>query len=301
MSISGVTLDIMVPYYQGGDYLASCLRSLAAMRGDDFSVTIVDDAGPSNDAARILRGTVPPPYSSRFRVVRNPERRGIAGNFTRCIELAEAPFVAVVGYDDVVLPGFAQSVIAASERWPSASIWQCRVGVIDQNGRHAWPVADQVKDFLRPAGDGTLAGEALAASLLHGDWLYFPSLVWRTAEIAQYPFDEGLGVTMDLEVLLQMAFDGAELAYFGQAPLFHYRRHTASASGVGAVDGSRFVEERELFHRWARKASDRGWKKARSAAMWHVTSRLHAVSQLPGVRSSQLARQVLRHTFGTFP
>lgn len=301
MSITPYELDVMVPYYQGGHYLASCMRSLAMMRGDGFTVTVVDDAGPGDDAARVVRECVPPQLSHRFRVIRNEERRGIAGNFTRCIELADGPLVAVVGYDDVVLPGFAEGVIAASRRWPSASVWQCRVGVIDGDGRHAWPLADKVKDILRPPGDGVLAGEELAASLLHGDWLYFPSLVWRTADIACYPFNEDLGVAMDLEVLLQMAFDGAELAYFGQVPLFHYRRHTASASGVGAVDGSRFVEERELFQRWARMASDRGWKKAHRAATWHVTSRLHAVSQLPGVRSSQLARQVLRHTFGTFP
>ncbi len=63
---------------------------------------------------------------------------------------------------------------------------------------------------------------------------------------------------------------------------FQYRRHEASVSSVGAAQATRFVEERNYFMDVADRMRAQGWDRAARAAHNHVSSRLHALTMLPG-------------------
>ena len=94
-----------------------------------------------------------------------------------------------LGCDDLLLPDFVATVRAAHERFPDAAIIQPGVRVIDDEGRPTDTLADRVKRAIRPrAAEPTVfGGEPLVTSLLHGDWLYWPSLVFRTDAVRGPP------------------------------------------------------------------------------------------------------------------
>lgn len=290
------TVDLMLPYWGEPEYLRETVRSVLAQTDPAWRLTVVDDAYPDPWAGAWLASL----GDDRVRYVRNPENRGIQAVFRQCVELAEHELVAVPGSDDVLLPNYVAVVRAAHARFPHADIIQPGVRVIDEHGAVARPLADEVKQRLvRPRGTGTrvLSGEPLATSLLHGDWLYWPSLVFRRETVRATPFRPGLPIILDLALVLDMVLAGSELVV-EPAECFAYRRHSASASSVKLLDGSRFAGEREYFDLAARLMAERGWRRAARAARTHVTSRLYALTLLPTAlrhRDGAALRTLLRH------
>ncbi len=286
----------MVPYWGDPEYLRETVRSVLAQTSPDWRLTVIDDANPDPWAGEWIASL----GDDRIAYRRNGTNRGINAVFRQCVELAGAELVAVPGSDDVLLPDYVAVVTEAHRRFPRADIIQPGVRVIDEDGRPAQPLADRVKqDLVRPRGAGTrvLSGEPLATSLLHGDWLYWPSLVFRREAVQRTPFRPGLPIILDLALVLDMVLAGSQLVVEPRE-CFAYRRHRASASSVKLLDGSRFEGEREYFALAARLMSERGWPRAARAARAHVTSRLYAATLLPTalrVRDRAALGTLLRH------
>jgi glycosyltransferase involved in cell wall biosynthesis len=297
---SGPVVDLMLPYWGEPEYLRATVRSVLEQTDPAWRLTVVDDANPDPWAGEWIASL----GDDRVRYLRNPENRGISAVFRHCVELAEHDLVAVPGSDDVLLPDYVAVVRAAHARFPGADIIQPGVRVIDERGTEVHPLADVVKQRLvRPRGTGTrvLSGEPLAASLLHGDWLYWPSLVFRREAVQATEFRPGLPIILDLALVLDMLLAGSQLVV-EPTECFAYRRHSASASSVKLLDGSRFAGEREYFDLAARLMADRGWPRAARAARLHVTSRLYALTLLPAalrLRDGRALRTLLRHAVGS--
>jgi glycosyltransferase involved in cell wall biosynthesis len=293
-------IDLLVPYWGDPEYLRQTVRSVLAQTSDDWRLVVVDDANPDPWAGEWLASL----GDDRITYHRNPENRGIAEVFRQCVALAEADLLAVPGSDDLLDPRFVEVVLAAHRRFPHADIIQPGVRVVDEHGNPSSPLADTVKQrLIRPRGTGTrvLAGEPLATSLLHGDWLYWPSLVFRREAVQRTPFRPGLPIILDLALVLDMLLAGSELVV-EPTECFAYRRHSESASSVKLLDGSRFAGEREYFALAARLMAERGWRRAAWAARLHVTSRLYALTLLPAalrLRDARSVRTLLRHALGS--
>jgi hypothetical protein len=145
-----------------------------------------------------------------------------------------------------------------------------------------------------------LGGEELAASLLRGNWLYFPSIAWRSAAVREVGFRDGLEVVQDLALVLDLVERGARLVVDPEV-CFSYRRHRASCSSWRALDGSRFIEERSFFLDEAVRMQTCGWHQAARSARRHTSSRLNALTLLPmalGKRHRSGIRVLARHAFG---
>lgn len=164
------------------------------------------------------------------------------------------------------------------------------VTVIGPAGSRSTPLADRMKHALAPRRERLLGGDRLAASLLIGNWLYFPAISWRTDVLREKSFRQDMQTALDLDLELRIIFDGGRLAW-SHVPAFHYRRHDASASSLTALSGDRFDEERCVFS-WARtRARELGWRRSALAARVQPTSRLHravalASAALSGTRTS---------------
>ncbi|HEX5729228.1 MAG TPA: glycosyltransferase family 2 protein, partial [Microbacterium sp.] len=127
-----------------------------------------------------------------------------------------------------------------------------------------------------------LTGERMATSLIRGDWLYWPSLVFRTETLQRIDFREGLPIIQDLALLMDVAFEGGTLAY-NPTLAFSYRRHGGSASQKTLLDGRRFRDERTYYAEARRLADAHGWARTSRTARARVMSRLHAITELPKV------------------
>jgi glycosyltransferase involved in cell wall biosynthesis len=274
-------LHITMPYYGDVAYLQLAVRSVLDQADDRWRLTVVDD-GKAEGVPEWFESLAHP----QVRYLRNEHNLGVTGNFQRCIDLAVeagAEFMVIMGCDDVMLPNYVGAVMGLIERHPNGTIFQQGVEVIDGAGARTRTLVDVAKKRLyAPRIDGTLvmSGEDLAISLLRGDWLYFPSLCWRTSAISAIGFDTRLNVIQDLDVILRMVERGAELVV-GTEVCFQYRRHAVSKSSADAANGSRFVEAREFFFGVADRLEARGWPRAAGVARRHLSSRLHALTMLP--------------------
>ncbi|MEQ3551216.1 glycosyltransferase [Pseudonocardia nematodicida] len=287
------TVDVMLPFYGDPDLLRRAVRSVLDQHRTDWRLTVVDDGYPDD--------TIEPWFAAldddRVRYRRNPRRLGAQPNNRFCIEAVELPYFVMMGADDLMRTDYLDTVLALHEQHPEAAVVQPGVEIMDEADRPVRPLADRVKAVLAPSGTGPreLSGEPLAVSLLRGNWLYNPSLCWRTDALKAGGIPESADV-FDLALPIEVIASGGSIVVDDHV-CFRYRRHRSSDSGSGATAGNRFAEERRYFAAEAARMAARGWPRAARAARRHVSSRLNAAVQLPGaaLRRDTAALRALAH------
>ncbi|WP_183086225.1 glycosyltransferase [Mycetocola tolaasinivorans] len=294
-------LDIMLPFYGRFDHLKAAVESIQAQTDPNWRLVIIDDQYPDPEPGEWAAAIAA--EDSRIEYRRNEKNLRISGNFNESIRLMNAEHAIIMGCDDVLLPEYVTHVRTLIAAHPEAALIQPGVSIIDADGTAVSPLADRIKYRLRPAGTGTrvASGEELVTGLLRGNWLYFPSLVWRVDELKKRSFRTDYEVVEDLVMILEILEAGGTLLIDEDPIVFHYRRHATSVSSKRGPDGKKFVEERELFHDAAIRAEALGWKRARRTAKIRFTSRANALTELPGAirfGSRDAVRSLLRHVFG---
>ncbi|HVV14492.1 glycosyltransferase [Amycolatopsis sp.] len=291
-------VDILIPYYGDEELLRVAVSSVLEQDDPRWRLTVVDDCDVPG-VADWFAGL----GDDRVRYLRNPENLGVTGNFNRCLELIEQELVVLMGCDDRLLSNYVCTVLAAHEAVPEAGIIQPGVRLIDGEGHPTRTLVDEAKRRVyapKVRGKLLMSGEQLALSLVRGDWLYFPSLCWTASSLKQVRFREDLRVIQDLALMLELVIRGESLLV-DETVCFEYRRHAASESSATAQSGSRFVEAGRFFAETAERLREHGWTRAARAARRHVSSRLFALTLLPGTllaRERESAKALARHAFG---
>ncbi|MGV8896769.1 MAG: glycosyltransferase family 2 protein [Rhodoglobus sp.] len=291
-----MTIDIMMPFYGDVAQFMLAVESVRRQQGS-WRLVIIDDVYPDPKPQQYVASLDDP----RIVYVRNETNLGISGNFQRSIDLAEAPYTVIMGCDDIMLPGYVSRLDALIAQFPDAAYVQPGVATIDDNGVRSSPLGDRVKALFRPKGAHPvqLSGEALATSLLHGNWTYFPSLCWRTDALVTHGFRKEFGIVLDLAMQLAIIENGGALVLDDEV-VFEYRRHSASASSWAGSGSVRFAEEKALFLQSATAMKQKGWDRAARAARAHITSRLNALTQIPAAilgRDTTALRSLSSHAF----
>lgn len=290
----------MLPFYGDVGLLQATVGSVIAQEDPNWRLTVVDDHYPDPTVATWFADL----GDNRVRYLRNETNLGINRNFQRCVDLVEADRAVLLGCDDLLLPNYVAVIRRLHAAHPDAGIIQPGVEVIDSQGRPTRTLVDEAKRRLyAPRFSGTLelGGEDLAVSLLRGNWLYFPSLAWRSKALQGTGFRDGLATIQDLALVIDLLQAGETMVVDDEV-CFQYRRHLASVSSSRAVAGSRFQEERTYFAEVADRLRDQGWNRAAQTARLHLSSRLHALTLLPraiGTGNRDGVRTLGRHAFGS--
>lgn len=293
-----VTFDFMLPYYGDVRLMQDAVRSVLAQTDRDFRLVVIDD-GKEPD----VPGWFERLGDERVHYTRNEQNLGITKNFQKCVELSEADHVVIMGCDDILHPHYLETVRGIVAAHPGIGMVQPGVEVIDGEGRVTQGLADNTKKRLyapQVKGRRLMAGEELAASVLRGNWLYFPSIAWRGEALRKVNFRDDYSVIQDLALVIDLLEDGEEMVVDNSATVFQYRRHAVSESSVQAFSGTRFAEAERYFAAVAARMDARGWPKAARAARFHSASRLHALTMLPGALRRghrEGARTLAKHAF----
>jgi len=273
-----MAVDVLFPYYGDVALMKEAVRSVLRQSYGDFRLIVVDDGYPDDS----IPGWFDSLGDSRISYERNETNLGANANYMKCLGKATNELLVVMGADDVMLPNHLEWLVDRAQRFPEADVFQPGVFVIDQNGAPSNTLVERAKDHYRPKGTGPrlLSGETLAVTLVRGDWLYFPSLGWRTETIQRFGFRPEYNVVQDLALVLDILMKGGHLLLDDNAT-FLYRRHSGSDSSWRALEGTRFAEERAFFRVIAAEMSALKWSRAARAAKARVSSRLHAASLMP--------------------
>ncbi len=291
-------IEVFIPFWGEPALLYATVDSVRAQSDPDWTITVVDDCYPDPTVAEHFAAEADP----RIRYLRNEVNLGIAGNWRRSLDLASGQVMMFMGCDDLLEPDFVARARALADHYPEADIIQPGVRIIDDDGQPSDPLADRVKRWLRPSAAVAAlhSGEDLAASLLRGNWLYWPSLLFRTDRIRQFTFRQDLPIILDLALVVDMVADGCVLLVDPEVT-FAYRRHSTSMSGTALTDGSRFAQDRRYYAGAVEQMRRNGWPRAARAARLRWTSRLHGLTVLPTAarthRRAGLAK-ALQHVVG---
>ena len=273
------TFDIMMPYYGDVALMKLAVQSVIDQTESSWRLTVVDD-GKAEGVPEWFAGLNHP----QVRYQRNEANLGVVGNYRKCVSMLEYERAVIMGCDDVMLPNYLSTVVAVLEQHPTVAMVQPGVQVIDGEGTTHTPLVDRAKQRIyAPKHTDTLlmTGEELALSLLRGDWLYFPSLCWRSDALKAVDFRDGLEIIQDLALVVDLAQRGEGLAV-DHTLCFQYRRHQHSISSTTAAAGGRFTEAKGFFLEVADRMDEQGWHRAAKAARHHFSTRIHALTMVPG-------------------
>ena len=288
-----MTIDIALPFYGDVDFMKQTVASVLDQSDPDWRMIVVDDGFPDES----LPGWFASLNDSRVIYSRNERNLGANGNFQKCLGLLSAEFCLVMGADDLLESSFVAVVNDTIRKNPKVSMIHPGVSVIDESNNQISTRSDDVKSRIRSVHKSAtlLSGEPLASSLMKGNWMYFPSITWKTKTIQDIGFRPGFKVCQDLGLAMDLIMQGGKMVLI-EDEIFRYRRHTGSDSSVKAINGERFVDEKNFFNTMARDLKAIGWNRAARAAKLHSTSRLHAASLIPAsIARGQNPWRLLRH------
>lgn len=263
-------VDILLTYWGDAGLLKEAVESVLTQTEKDWRLMVFDDCYPSKEPAEYFK-TI---KDKRVIYYRHKKNLGITHNFEFALRAATARYCVEMGCDDIMLPNYLE---VALRNIGDADFYQPGVEVINEDGKVYLPPVDRIKRLLQPRKPGLYSGEKLATSLCRGNWLYFPSVMWRTKTAQKYGFDTRYKIVEDVDLELNIIKNGGVLA-FDTTKTFRYRRSNKSLSSKEKKKGGiRFNEEADVYNRFAEKFQKMGWKKASRAAKLRIISRLHEI------------------------
>ena len=287
--------EIALPFYGDVAFLKETVASVIAQTDPNWHLLVVDDGYPDETLPAWFEGL----KDSRISYLRNEKNLGANGNFQKCLSLIKSDFCVVMGADDILEPDFIEVVTKTISRYPEASIIHPGIKIVDEENNEISTRSEVIKFKIRNSLESNqlLSGEALATSLMKGNWMYFPAITWRTKIIQDIGFRPEFNVCQDLGLAMDLIMQGGKMVLIDDE-IFRYRRHTASDSSVKAINGERFIDERNFFRVMSTDLKSIGWSRAARAARVHLTSRLHAASLISAcVRQGKNPWRLVTHLF----
>jgi glycosyltransferase involved in cell wall biosynthesis len=285
-------VHIFVPAYGESPYLEECLDSIN--RNTDYlvSCTVLDDGSPTGN----IRNTVEK-FGGRFEYIRNDSNIGLAQNFQKAFDLSTSLYTVIMGSDDVIGPGYIEQLTEASEKFPSASLFQPRVTVINESSQVFKSFPDLVKNLINPGNHHLKVydGRRILRRILVGDFFYFPAIAWKTEILQNYRLKPQLKTAVDLDVIARLAIADNTFVLGGQNA-FKYRRHSQSVSMELGKGFERSMEEIEVHRQISRILRSSGRFSFSLLARMAITVRLNALYSAlknPGART-KILREVFR-------
>lgn len=268
-------ITFAIPYYRNRVYLRQAIESVLAQTLDSWELIVVDDAGPEPAGDLVASFD-----DERIRYVRNASNLGLAGNWNECLRNATAPLVTLLHADDRLLPAYAAEVVCAANEHPDVAAVFTDTVIIGPTGSPARSLPDMAKRLIgRPRGDHDVVGDAGLAGIAAGNYLFCPTLCYRTASIDREPFDARWKFVLDLDHISRLLLSGRRLRAV-RRPLYEYRRHEFNETASMTADSQRFEEELRFARELVERADRMGWSRTARAARRRLLVRAHLTIQM---------------------
>jgi glycosyltransferase involved in cell wall biosynthesis len=224
---SSFRVSVVIPVYNGANYLAEAIESALAQTYDDLEVLVIDD-GSTDDGAteRIARG-----YGDRIRYIRKPNG-GVSTALNLGIREMTGQWFCWLSHDDRYLPDKTARQAAFARAHPDARVIGCDFDLIDENGGVTGHYAAPL-DVVRTGRD------------VLDTWVFGCALmIHRSCFDAVGPFNEANRTTQDLEMWLAIAERWP--MHWLHETLCQLRQHSEAGSRTEARYGK---DKHDLFGR----------------------------------------------------
>ena len=149
MSITADQITIAITVYNRRDYLHQAIRS-ALDQTVPVRVMVVEDCGP--DAG--LETFVKEEFGTKVEYFRNPQRRGLFGNWNACMEYCRTPWLSICHDDDYLAPNFVEAMLKLNTYAPNCGLYFGQTSMVDEAGvimpGYANPEAAHLSPLMGP-------------------------------------------------------------------------------------------------------------------------------------------------------
>lgn len=234
-------IDVIVPNYNGADWLPICLHALERQTRRDFLVTVVDDASQDDSAALLARDF------PHIHLLQLPQNRGFAAAVNAAIDATRQPYVVLLNNDTEVEPDFLAALIGTLEREPAFAFAAAKMRLMER------------RDTLHSAGDFyRLNGEPGSRGVWQRDDGQFDqslevfgpcagAAAYRRSALDQVReggkvFDERLGMYCeDVDLNLRARRAGLRTRFVAQAIVYHQLSATGGGNLASYYCGRNFT------------------------------------------------------------
>jgi glycosyltransferase involved in cell wall biosynthesis len=230
---------VVVPAYGEPKYLEATLRSLISTQGDSVRILVLDDGSDSSFIQNLVKQ-----FQPRISYIRNPTNLGVSNNFNKGLRIANAKYVMLVGHDDL-MSGCMTSVVNKTQfldRSFFAILTPAKT--INSFGETTLSLSSFAKSVLTPNNSGIISAKRFLVTLLVGNWVFNPSIIWNTEDLESELFSDRYLFCMDWDLLLRLAYRNRTCVY-SETEILMYRRHLESIS-MRNLNG-RYAEELEVL------------------------------------------------------
>jgi glycosyltransferase involved in cell wall biosynthesis len=123
----------MIPVYNAlPEHLTITLRSVLGQDPgqDKMQIEILDDCSPNGAPINLIHDIA----GDRVCLHRESKNLGLAGIWNRCIERARGQWVHILHQDDLVMPGFYESLMKGAKSSADVGLMYCRYAFVDEEG-----------------------------------------------------------------------------------------------------------------------------------------------------------------------
>lgn len=225
-------VSIVIPVYNGSDYLRKAIESALSQTYKEIEVIVVND-GSSDDGAT---EEVALSFSDDIRYF-SKKNGGVASALNFAISKMNGKFMSWLSHDDLYLPEKIETQlnIFLSQDNPRAMIWSDYY-FIDENDR----IIDSFALFdVNKKSDAF----SILSTFVNGCTILMPTILFKEVGL----FNENLRTTQDNEMWTRAIRHGYSLLHV-QEKLIYSRKHDKQGQVVMA---SKNREETVAFYKWA--------------------------------------------------
>lgn len=288
-------ITVALPTCNGARHLAETIYSILTQTSD-ISFILCDDRS-DDDTLAIARNLA----GDRLRIEVNSERLGLAGNWNRCLSLAETPLVAIVHQDDVLRPNHLESHRKAFLLDDGIGLIASATSTIDELGREV-PQSVVDRGGLGATDRLYSSAEAIKALAPYNPLRCSAVTIVRSAFETLGGFDPSYRYVVDWEYWLRIVAR-YKLAWLAE-PSVEVRWHLESETHRFA-SGTLDLDETDRLQTAILEAPSMYWPDARAIrkSANHRLARafLNRAYVASKAGNSRLARAALRRAIGLQP
>jgi glycosyltransferase involved in cell wall biosynthesis len=129
------SIDVVIPCYNYGRFLADAVRSVSSQEGVDLRVLVIDNASndDSLDVAHALAA-----QDKRIRVIAHSVNQGPTSSYNEGIDEASADYFLLLDADDLLAPGALSRAVTVLENNPNVCFAYGVEGRLDEGHAAQW-------------------------------------------------------------------------------------------------------------------------------------------------------------------
>lgn len=222
-------VSVVVPAYNGEDYIGRCLKSLCEQTLEDFEIIVVDD-GSTDDTVRVAESLLST-SGRRYKVICQPNR-GVSAARNHGLEIALGKYVMFLDCDDYVAPDCLMRLSKLAESTNSDVVF-CGYDYVSESGEVLLSYDSRYRYLKRP----TPGPEVLTSVFLENVSIWTGSTMYKKDLIERHGLAYKIGrvIAEDLEFEFKALFHAGLVSSVNESLSFYVQRATSVTSTVSLL------------------------------------------------------------------